>query len=215
MLEDRLRMWTENNNIIDDCQFGFRKNKSTIDCIFILQTIINSQLSRKRKLYCAFIDFRKAFDLVYRNGIWFKLCELETSLTFVKSIRAMYNSVKACVKLLGKTSDCFDSLVGVKQGEPLSPLLFILFLNDLSKELGIDTNTGNVNQEIINLFQKFILLFADDTILLSESLQELQLLLNKLSEYCKKWNIKMNTDKTKAMLFRCSNRPKHFEVFLW
>ena len=127
----------------------------------------------------------------------------------------MYNSVKACVKLLGKTSDYFDSLVGVKQGEPLSPLLFILFLNDLSKELDIGTNTGNINQEIIDLFQKFILLFADDTILLSESLQELQLLLNKLSEYCKKWNIKVNTDKTKAMLFRCSNRPKHFEVFLW
>ena len=140
------------------CQFGFRENKSTVDSIFILQTIINSQLSRKRKLYCAFIDFRKAFDLVYRNGIWFKLCELGTSLTFVKSIRTRYNSVKACVKLLGKTSDCFDSLVGVKQGEPLSPLLFILFLNDLSKELDIDTNTGNINQEIIDLFQKFILL---------------------------------------------------------
>ena len=153
ILEDRLRTWTENNNIIDDCQFGFRKNKSTIDCIFILQSIINSQLSMKRKLYCAFIDFRKAFDLVYRNGIWFKLCELGTSLTFVKSIRAMYNSVKACVRLLGKTSDCFDSLVGVKQGEALSLLLFILFLNDLSKQLDIDTNTGNINQEIIDLFK--------------------------------------------------------------
>ena len=172
ILEDRLRTWTENNNIIDDCQFGFRKNKSTIGCIFILQTIINSQLSRKRKLYCAFIDFRKALDLVYRNGIWFKLCELGTSLAFVKSIRAMYNSVTACVKLLGKTSDCFDSLVGVKQSEPLSPL-FILFLNYLSKELDIDTNTGNRNQEIIDLFQNFILLFADGTILLFESLQEL------------------------------------------
>ena len=138
ILEDRLRTWTENNNIIDDCQFGFRKIKSTVDCIYILQAIINSKLSRKRKLYCAFIDFRKAFDLVYRNGIWFKLCELGASLNFVKSIKAIYSSVKACVKLLGKTSDCFDSLVGVKQGEPLSPLLFILFLNDLSNELGID-----------------------------------------------------------------------------
>ena len=118
-----------------------------------------------------------------------KTCYLE--LNFVKSIKAIYSSVKACVKLLGKTSDCFDSLVGVKQGEPLSPLLLILFLNDLSNELGIDTNIGNINQDIIGLFQKFILLFADDTILMSDSLQELQILLNKLSEYCKKWNIKI------------------------
>ena len=124
----------------------------------------------------------------------------------------MYNSVKACVKLLGKTSDCFDSLVGVKQGEPLSPLLFILFLNDLSTELGIDTNTGNINQDIIDLFQKFILLFADDTILMSDSLQELQILLNKLSEYCKKWNITVNIGKTKVMVCRCSNRPEEVDI---
>ena len=86
-------------------------------------------------------------------------------------------------------SDCFDSLVCVKLDEPLSLFLFILVLNDISKELDIDTNTGNINQEIIDLFfkkKKIIFLFADNTVLLSESLQELQLLLNKLSEYCKK-----------------------------
>lgn len=213
ILEDRLRTWTENNNIIDDNQFGFRKNKSTVDCIFILQAIINKQLCRKRKLYCTFIDFKKAFDLVYRNGIWFKLCELGASLNFVKSVKAMYNSVKVYVKSMGRASECFDSLVGVKQGEPMSPLLFILFLNDLSNELDIDSNIGNINEDIIDLFQKFILLFADDTVLLSESLSELQILLNKLAVYCKKWNITVNTEKTKAMLFKCSNRPEVFDIF--
>ena len=87
-----------------------------------------------------------------------------------------------CVKSLGKTSGCFDSLVGVKQGEHISPLLFILFLHDL----GIDTNTGNVIEGLIDLFQKFMLLFADDTVLIFETLSELQVLLNKLSSYCKK-----------------------------
>ena len=213
ILEGRLRTWSENNNIIDDSQFGFRSSKSTSDCIFILQAIINRQLSHKRKLYCAFIDFKKAFDLVYRNGIWYKLCKIGASLKFVSAIKAIYTSVKGCVKSLGKISDCFESLVGVKQGEPLSPLLFILFLNDLSAELDIDTNTGNVNDELIDIFQKFMLLFADDTVLISESLSELQILLNKLSSYCKKWNIFVNTDKTKAMLFKPSNRPLQFEIF--
>ena len=91
-------------------------------------------------------------------------------------------------------------------------MLFILFLNDLSTELGIDTNTGNINQDIIDLFQKFILLFADDTILMSDSLQELQILLNKLSEYCKKWNITVNIGKTKVMVCRCSNRPEEVDI---
>ena len=202
ILEARLRTWSENNNVIDDSRSRFRSSKSTSDCIFILQAIMNRQLSNKRKLYCAFIDFKKAFDLVYRNGIWYKLCKIGASLKFVSAVKAIYNSVKVCLKSLGKTSECFDSLVGVKQGEPISPLLFILFLNDLSTELDIDTNTGNVNDELIDLFQTFMLLFADDTVLLSESLSELQILLNKLSNYCTKWNIFVNTDKTKAMLFK-------------
>lgn len=72
ILEERIQTYTENNKTIDDCQFGFRKSKNTFDCIFILEAIINSQISRKRKLYCASIDFRNAFEYVYRNGIWFK-----------------------------------------------------------------------------------------------------------------------------------------------
>lgn len=85
----------------------------------------------------------------------------------------MYNSVKVFVKPMGRASECFDSLNGVKQGEPISPLLFILVLNDISEELNIDTNTGNINDDVVDLFQKCILLFADDTVLITESLQEL------------------------------------------
>ena len=66
---------------------------------------------------------------------------------------------------------------------------------------------------LLIFFSKIMLLFPDDTVLISESLSELQLLLNKLASYCKKWNIFVNTDKTKAMLFKPSNRPLLFEVF--
>ena len=127
--------------------------------------------------------------LVYRNGIWFKLCESGAPLTIVKAIKAIYNSVKVCVRALGSVLDCFDSLVGVKQGEPLSPLLFILFLSDLAEELNVNNNYFE-NDDIIDQFQKFILLFADDTLLLAESHSELQILLNMLYIYCKKWNLK-------------------------
>ena len=81
-------------------------------------------------------------------------------LKFVAAIKAIYTSVKGCVKSLGKISDCSESLVGVKQGESLSPLLFILFLNDLSAELDIDTNTGNINDELIDLFSEIYVTFC-------------------------------------------------------
>ena len=86
---------------------------------------------------------------------------------------------------MGKVLDCFDSYVGVKQGEPLSPLLFILFLNDVADELNVKVDASSFDDSIAQ-FQKFILLFADDTLLLANTVAVLQLLLNKLKVYCKK-----------------------------
>ena len=62
------------NNLLSELLYGFRKNRSTIDCVFVLNSIINKLIiAEKRKVYCACINFRKAFDMVYRNGILFKL----------------------------------------------------------------------------------------------------------------------------------------------
>ena len=213
ILDSRLRSWADENKLLNESQFGFRENKSTIDCLYILQAIVNRQLNKKKKLYCTFVDFKKASDLVYRNGIWFKLCKMGASRKIVNAIKAIYNSVKVCVRSLGKVSGCFDSLVGVKQGEPLSPLLFIVFLNDLTDELESNMGYFDDNSEFIEQFQKFILLFADDTLLLAETHAELQHMLNKLCIYCKKWNITVNTDKTKVMLFKLSTRPEQLNIY--
>ena len=113
---------------------------------------------------------------------------------------------------MGKVFDCFNSYVGFKQGELLSPLLFILFLNDVADEPNVKVDASSFDDSIAE-FPKFILLFADDTLLLANTEAELQLLLNKLKVYCKKWNITVNINKTKAMLSKCSNRPEQFELF--
>ena len=62
ILDNRLRSYVETQNHLTDFQFGFRENKSTIDCIYILKSIIDCKINNKKKLYCSFIDFRKAFD---------------------------------------------------------------------------------------------------------------------------------------------------------
>ena len=137
--------------------FGFRQERSTVDCIFIIQSIINKVLQVKHKLYCAFVDFRKAFDQVYRNGIWHKLLLYGASSKMIKMLRSIYDSVKSCVKVNGSYTQYFDSHTGVKQGEPLSPLLFIFFINDLSEHLKDET----ADIVTINELQLFSLLFAD------------------------------------------------------
>ena len=64
ILNNRLKNWAENNSIISDSQFGFRKGRSTTDACFVLNAIIQKILNEKGRLYCAFIDFKKAFDSV-------------------------------------------------------------------------------------------------------------------------------------------------------
>ena len=209
-LDNRLRNWVESENILNDNQFGFRQNRSTVDCIFVLQSIINKVIQyEKKKLYCAFVDFKKAFDLVYRNGLWFKLLNSNISSKFVKMLQSMYKSVKICVKTHGSVSDYFDSCLGVKQGETLSPLLFIMFINDMSTQL-YDDHADVIS---LNELQIFLLLFADDTVLFSYSANGLQTLLNKLHVYCSKWDITVNTKKTVGMVFKLGTRKENVELF--
>ena len=88
-LDNILRVWSESNNLLSEFQFGFRKSKSTVDCIFVLSSIIDKVINHeKKKLYCAFVDFQKAFDLVYRTRIWFKILNMGCSCKIVKMLQA-------------------------------------------------------------------------------------------------------------------------------
>jgi len=69
IINKRLADWAENNTVISDAQFGFRKGRSTVDAIFVLNVIISKFINTNCRLACAFIDFKKAFDCVYRNGL--------------------------------------------------------------------------------------------------------------------------------------------------
>ena len=120
----------------------------------------------------------------------------------IKMLRLIYDSVKSYVKVNGSYTQYFDSHTGVKQGEPLSPLLFIFFINDLLGHLK-DKSADIVR---INELQRFFLLFADDTVVFSESQEGLQLLLDRMLKYCNKWGITVNTDKTVVMVFKQGTR---------
>ena len=200
IINRRLTQWTKNNCQITEGQCGFREGRSTIDNIFTLDTIINKVVfKRKSRLYCVFVDFKKAFDSVSRSMLWGKMQNYGYGGKILQMLKGIYKSVKTAVALKNNTrTDFFSSELGLKQGCILSPLLFSLYINDLEREIQSDS-MHTVPIENVHLFY---LLFADDLTLFSNTVIGLQRLIDKLHLYCNKWGLTVNTDKTKVMVFR-------------
>ena len=227
-INDRLTKFVELNKIIGEEQAGFRAGYSTQDHIFALHTIIDIYLNklnnRKTRLYCAFIDYQKAFDLVDRASLWSKLLLCNINGRIMKLIHNLYQNTKACIKLNNKISSSFNCNIGVRQGNNLSPLLFDLLINDFENELNTKyqglSHLNNLfsqvfqNDEIETFLKLYILLYADDTIVMADSAEELQLALHAVSTYCTKWKLKINVNKTKIIKFakRKSPTPHIFKL---
>ena len=183
-----------------EAQFGFRKGRGTTDCIFVLHNIVNNLIENGKNLYAFFIDYSKAFDYVVRENLWYKLLKSGVRGTILNIITSMYESVKTKVLINGEKSDSFDCNLGVRQGECLSPFLFAVYVNDLETKL---ENTG-VGVKVADL--KILLLFyADDAVIFSETASGLQEGIDRLYEYCNRWKLKLNTDKSKVVVFKKGN----------
>lgn len=208
-------------SILGEEQAGFRKGYSTVDHIFTLKCLIDLYLQSNKKLFCCFIDYRKAYDSVSRNLLWSKLLSYNINGKILNVIKNIYDNAKSCVRVSDNLSHTFQCKVGVRQGENLSPLLFSLFLNDLETymnkvcdgspfvsnlvELLLETD------DIVIYLKLFLLLYADDTIIFAESAEKLQVAMNCLDNYCKLWKLKINIDKTKVVIFskgKIRNIPK-------
>jgi hypothetical protein len=201
LLNRRLCLWLHDRNIISECQAGFRKDYSPTDQIYNLYSIIQKTLTRKRrKLYVAFIDLRKAFDSVRHDILLDCLKKKGVSQKFFASIKAMYSSMLSCVRVNGELSDLFDCPVGVRQGCVLSPTLFSMFINYIAEQMA---SLGRHGVQILpGLMEIFILLFADDLALISTSPIGLQNQLNILHSCCEEMKMSVNIEKTKVMVFR-------------
>ena len=197
LLLNRLTKWSAEHETITNNQFGFQKGKSTTDCVFLLHAIISKVLNSGENLFCCFMDYEKCFDKVDRLFLWQKLIKENVSCKFVRAVKSMYSTVKLCIKHKNSFSQFFDSHIGLKQGDPSSPILFMLFVNDM-----IDCFNSNINDIFtIDELKLFIILFADDQVVFAKSAHALQLLLNDIENYCTTWGIKINTNKTKVMIF--------------
>ena len=121
-------------------QAGFRPGRSTIEQIFNCRLLIEKHLQHKRELHHNFIDFKKAFDRVWHEGLWQVMRSFNIEEGLVKVIEELYNQASSAVLFKGCVGDFFKTTIGVRQGCILSPVLFNIFLEKIMQETVSDHN---------------------------------------------------------------------------
>ena len=195
---DAFEVFPDTHNLIPLNQIGYKKKTRTVDHILTLKHIIDKHIFRlpRKYLFVCFVDFKSAFDTVWRKALMYKLLNYGIAGNFLSVLRSIYEDVSYCVKLNGGLTPNITSNVGVKQGCVLSPTLFNLYLADLPAVFDehcdpIDNFDAKLN----------CLMFADDIVLISQTAEGLQCCIDRLHAYSNKWQLTLNTKKTQVVIF--------------
>ena len=182
VLERRLR----NVVTVNEMQCGFMPGRGTVDALFMAKMLQEKYGKKKRKLYMCFVDLEKAFDRVPRKVIEWALRKKGVNERLVRAVMQLYEGASTMVKVGNGMSDAFSVGVGVHQGSVLSPLLFAIVM---------DVVCGEVMEGLL-----FEILYADDLVLMADSMEELQVKFDKWKSAIEKKGLKVNMGKTKVMV---------------
>ena len=142
-----------------------------------------------------FVDFQKAYDTIWRNGLSYKLMKYGFSHKIVFLLKSKYDRVASAVKVKSGLTATFTPLVAVRQGCKL-------IVNDI-----VDIFDSTCDPLIMGECKISYLLYADGLILLSESERGLKRYLDKLNCYAKKWQMRIDMKKTnQAIIFNESGK---------
>ena len=193
----------ESKGLLADSQAGFRQNRCTTVQILKMTQLATDNIQTRRAesaTAIAFFDYAKAYNKVWRNGLLFKMQELNIPQ---KIIRYTRSNRKTYVEVNGARSKSFILKEVLQQGS--APLLFLIFINDIDVDLHDETIAS---------------LFADDTSIGRHGGQEdklknlMQSEVNKILEWAKRWKMKINADKMKAMVISSKNADQKWNIGL-
>ena len=171
ILEQRARAKAE--YYFSNAQFSFRKGRGCTDAVFALRQLCERAVEYDRALQLVFVDQEKAFDRVDREKLWGVLEQYNIKGQLLDNIKALYAGSKSAVRTPSGLTNWFSVKSGVRQGCVLSPLLFIIYMDRITKES--NPEPGALNE----------LLFADDQVILYESNIALQQHTEGFNRVCK------------------------------
>ena len=208
LINKRLSWFLEKNSLLSPLQSGYRKNRSTMDHLVRLETYIRQAFANGEHISAIFFDLEKAFDTTWKYGIMKDLHELNLRGNLPKFIENFLKNRSFQVKVGSTLSDPYVQEEGVPQGSILSPLLFEIKINSITKTLKSDINSS---------------LYVDDFLICYKSRgkidsieRQLQQQLKILEEWANQNGFKFSPTKTTAVHF-CRKRScvKQHELNLY
>ena len=177
-------------------QFGFKKSTSTTHALFVVKETVTKYAENGTPCHVVSLDAEKAFDKVWRGGLYHKMKEKGVEINVLRILKKYYDTSQGMIKLNGVYSRRFVIRCGVKQGGILSPYLFNFFINDLieqcvMKNVGAKFDGLNVS----------IIVYCDDILLISPIKRHLQMLVDICGDFGRKWAIKFNPEKSSVISF--------------
>uniref|UniRef100_A0A8C5HIH4 Reverse transcriptase domain-containing protein n=1 Tax=Gouania willdenowi TaxID=441366 RepID=A0A8C5HIH4_GOUWI len=197
VLERRVRRIVEPR--IQEEQCGFRPGRGTVDQLYTLSRVLEGSWEFAQPVHMCFVDLEKAFDRVPRGFLWGVLREYGVSNLLIGAVRSLYDRSQSLVRIAGSKSKSFPVRVGLRQGCPLSPILFITFMDRISRR------SQGVEGVRFGGLSIASLLFADDVVLLAPTYRDLQLSLDRFAAECEVAGMRISTSKSESMAL---NRKK-------
>jgi len=196
MVCNRLYWFLETNSRLHPNQYGFRKQRSTIDCLLHMTHLISGAFQHKRYAMILFLDLKAAFDSASHLGILYKILKTGITGAPLSWLRDFLTS-RSFQVLVGNTkSSLRNSNRGVPQGSVLSPLLFSVLLNDMPSPPSVD-----------------VLMYADDIACcavaptLTECQTSLQNAATEILSYLSEWGLSVNADKCALQCYTLKKIP--------
>ena len=179
-------------------QAGFRKSFSTTEHMHTAALLIEKAQEWNSELWIAAVDYAKAFDSVEHASLWNALSSQGVPSGYIRLLKLIYAGQVGKV-ITDTSSKQFSILRGVRQGDPLSTLLFNAMMESIFRSLKIKWNPSKVGLEMGAVERLTNLRFADDVLLLTDSKKRMLSMLEDLSTESAKHGLHLHPDKSKVI----------------
>ncbi|CAD6242993.1 GSCOCG00009629001-RA-CDS, partial [Cotesia congregata] len=193
ILNERILKSVEEKEGFEENLAGFRKGRGCMDHVFTLKHWIDKIIKEKGgAAYVLFLDLRAAFDKLDRVELLKAMENIGLEEGLIEQVRRIYKETKCRVRVGGELSEGFWTKKGVRQGCPLSPTLFNIYVADME---------DHMRRRQVGGRKIWTLAYADDTAMVAESEEEMREMMKLGERYFKKRKLEVNVGKTKMMKF--------------